>query len=79
MGSGQQAAAEFRKLLNHRGMTQNWILAAIARLQLGRALVQEGDVPKGRSSYKDFLDLWHTADSDAPLLKQAKSEYATLQ
>jgi hypothetical protein len=30
-------------------------------------------------TYKDFLTLWKDADPDAPILKQAKSEYAKLQ
>jgi len=31
------------------------------------------------SAYKDFLTLWKDADSDIPVLKQAKAEYAKLQ
>jgi hypothetical protein len=29
--------------------------------------------------YKDFLTLWKDTDSDIPILKQAKAEYAKLQ
>ena len=28
---------------------------------------------------KDFLRLWNGADPDAPILKEAKAEYAKLQ
>jgi hypothetical protein len=31
------------------------------------------------TAYKDFLTLWKDADSEIPILKQAKSEYAKLQ
>jgi hypothetical protein len=31
------------------------------------------------AAYKDFLTLWKDADSDIPILKEAKAEYAKLQ
>ena len=31
------------------------------------------------AAYKDFLALWKDADSDIPILKEAKAEYAKLQ
>ena len=31
------------------------------------------------AAYKDFLTLWEDADSDIPILKEAKAEYAKLQ
>ncbi len=30
-------------------------------------------------AYKDFLALWRSGDSDMPILRQAKAEYAKLQ
>ena len=38
-----------------------------------------GDTAKAKSAYSDFLTLWKDADSDIPILKQAKAEYAKLQ
>jgi hypothetical protein len=35
--------------------------------------------PKSAPGYQDFLTLWKDADSDIPILKQAKAEYAKLQ
>ncbi|MGO9274899.1 MAG: hypothetical protein ACLQOO_32500 [Terriglobia bacterium] len=32
-----------------------------------------------RATYQDFLTLWKDADSDIPILKQAKAEYDRLQ
>jgi eukaryotic-like serine/threonine-protein kinase len=31
------------------------------------------------AAYEDFLTLWKDADSDIPILKQTKAEYATLK
>ena len=76
---GKEAAAEFQKYLDHRGIALNSPLAALARLQLGRAYVLSGDEARARSAYQDFLALWKDADPDIPIYKQAKAEYAKLQ
>ena len=75
---GAEAAAEFRKILDHRGIVVSDPIGALARLQLGRALVLSGDKAKARIAYQDFLTLWKDADPDIPILKQAKTEYARL-
>ena len=76
---GREAAAEFQKILDHRGIVLNEPIGALAHLQLGRAYGIQGDNAKSRAAYKDFLALWKDADPDIPLLKQAKAEYAKLQ
>jgi serine/threonine protein kinase len=76
---GREAAAEFQKFLDHRGLVANCPLAALAHLQLGRANAMQGDTAKARAAYQDFLTLWKDADPDIPILKQAKTEYARLQ
>jgi len=78
-GQGQQAAAEFQKLIDHRGIVQNFVLGALAHLQLGRAKALSGDKENARKSYQDFLALWKDADPDIPILKEAKAEYAKLE
>ena len=75
---GQEAAVEFQKFVDHRGLIANCPLAALAHLQLGRAYVMAGNTPKAKAVYQDFLTLWKEADPDVPLLKQAKAEYAKL-
>jgi eukaryotic-like serine/threonine-protein kinase len=75
---GVEAAAEFQKILIHRGLVLNEPIGALAHLQLGRAYVLSGDTVKGRASYEQFLGLWKDADPNLPLLKQAKAEYASL-
>jgi eukaryotic-like serine/threonine-protein kinase len=77
--NGIAAAAEFKKLLDHRGVVLNGILGALSRLQLARAEVMMGDMDGGRKQYMDFLTLWKDADPDIPILKQAKVEYGKLQ
>jgi predicted Zn-dependent protease len=72
------AAAEFQKILDHRGIVLNEPIGALAHLQLGRAYALQGDTAMSRAAYLDFLTLWKDADSDIPILKQAKAEYAKL-
>ena len=79
LNQGKEAATEFRKMLDHSGILINSPLGALAQLQLGRALVMNGDSPGGRKAYQDFFALWKDAHPDIPVLKQAKAEYAKLQ
>ncbi len=73
---GNEAAAEFQKILDHPGVVLNAITGALAHLQLGRAYAMAGDEAKARAAYQDFFALWKDADPDIPILKQAKAEYA---
>lgn len=76
---GSEAAAEFQKILDHRGVVLNEPIGALAHLQLGRAFALSGDKTKAKTAYQDFLTLWKDADTDIPILKQARTEYARLQ
>ena len=76
---GKEAAAEFQKVLDQRGIVVNEPIGALARLQLGRAYAMQGDIDKAKVAYQDFLTLWKDADPDIPIYKQAKAEYAKLQ
>ena len=75
----RKAAAEFQKILDHRGIVISDPIGALARLQLGGALALARDKTKAKAAYQDFLTLWKNADSDIPILKQAKAEFAKLQ
>ena len=79
LGRGQEAAVEFRKILDHPGSVLNFLPGAPARLQLARAQVMSGDKAAARKSYQDFLTLWKDADPDIPIYQQAKAEYARLK
>ena len=88
-GDGAAAAAEFQKILGHRGLVANDAVGALAHLYVGRARALEArslrdeaaDRAKAqaRAAYQDFFNLWRDADSDIPILRQAKAEYMKLQ
>jgi DNA-binding winged helix-turn-helix (wHTH) protein/tetratricopeptide (TPR) repeat protein len=74
-GRGTEAAAEFQKVLDHRGIVVSDPIGALARLQFARACGLAGDKGKAKIAYHDFLALWKDADPDIPILKQARMEY----
>jgi serine/threonine protein kinase len=76
---GSEAATEFQKILDHRGIVLNEPIGALAHLQLGRAYAMQGDTAKAKTAYEDFLTLWKDADPDIPILIAAKAEYAKLK
>ena len=76
---GVQAAAEFQKILDHRGFDMLSSFYPLAYLGLARAYALQGDTTKSRTAYQDFFALWKDADPDIPILKDAKSEYAKLK
>jgi serine/threonine protein kinase/tetratricopeptide (TPR) repeat protein len=76
---GGEAAAEFQKILDHRGIVLGGPIGALARLGLARAYAVQGDTTKAKAAYQDFLTLWKDADPDIPILIAAKAEYAKLQ
>jgi serine/threonine protein kinase/tetratricopeptide (TPR) repeat protein len=75
---GKEAAAEYQKIIDNRGVIVNGPIGALAHLGLGRAEALEGDAAKARVSYQDFFALWKDADPDVPILIAAKAEYAKL-
>jgi DNA-binding winged helix-turn-helix (wHTH) protein/tetratricopeptide (TPR) repeat protein len=81
---GRAAAAEFQKYVDHRGLLANFPWGALARLGLARAYaldVANGPAArdKARKAYEDFFTLWKDADTDIPIYRQAKAEYAKMQ
>jgi eukaryotic-like serine/threonine-protein kinase len=77
--NGAAAAAEFQKFLDHPGIVTNFPLGALAHLGLARAYALSADTAKAKSAYQAFFTLWKEADSDIPILNQAKTEYTKLQ
>jgi tetratricopeptide (TPR) repeat protein/predicted Ser/Thr protein kinase len=78
-GRGAEAAAEFGKILSHRGVVRNSPLLPLALLQLARAQALAGDVTAARKSYDEFLEAWKDADAGVPILAAARSERQRLQ
>ena len=72
---GEEAAAEFQKILDHRGVVVNEPIGALAHLGLARAYALQGEKAKLIVAYEDFLALWKGSDPDIPIIRQAKAEY----
>jgi tetratricopeptide (TPR) repeat protein len=73
-----EAAAEFQKILDHRGIVGLDPIGALAHLQLGRVFALSGDKTKAKTAYEAFLALWKDADPAIPILKRARAEYGRL-
>jgi hypothetical protein len=74
-----EAAGEFQRILDHPGIVLMDPMAAMARLQLARALALAGDTAKAKSAYNDLFTLWKDADPDIPVVRKARAEYARLR
>ena len=72
------AAAEFQRIIDHRGWDVLSPLWPLAHVGLARAEVLQGDVARGRTAYESFFQLWKDADVELPTLIEAKKEYQEL-
>ena len=78
LNRASEAAAEFQKILDHRGQGPLSELYPLAHLGLARAAAMAGDAEKSRKEYEEFLKLWKDADAKLPPLTQARQEYDRL-
>ena len=78
LNKGAEAAAEFRKILSHRGWSVRGALYPLAYVGLARGAVLQGDTGKARKAYQDFFALWKDADPDISILIEAKEKYEKL-
>jgi Flp pilus assembly protein TadD len=76
LGRHREAAAEFQKILDHPGIMLNDPMGPLARLQLAKALAASGDRAKSAAVYKELLAIWKAADSNIPLVQDARAEAA---
>jgi tetratricopeptide (TPR) repeat protein len=75
---GPEAAAEFQRVLDHKGA--NWgPLYATSYMGLARGAALAGDMARAKKAYQDFLAVWPDADADIPLLIEARKEYAAFK
>jgi eukaryotic-like serine/threonine-protein kinase len=79
LNKGAEAATEFQKLIDHRGIVSTSVTGPLAHLGLARARVLQNDTAGARTEYQNFLALWKDADPDIPIFKQAQEEYAKLK
>src|SRR5580704_9726231 len=87
---GAEAAAEFQRIIDHPGLVLNCPMGPLTYLGQARAYALQAADPatsptaqedfrnKARVSFQQFFDLWKDADSNIPVLIQAKSEFAKL-
>jgi len=88
-GKAEASSNEFQKLIDHSGIVWNCWTGALAHLGVARANAMQARTSRGAdadaarvralAAYKDFFTLWKDADSNIPILNEAKSEYAKLQ
>jgi eukaryotic-like serine/threonine-protein kinase len=75
----KQVAAEFQKIIDHRGAVKNSHFGALAILQLARAKALAGDRAGALEAYHGFLELWKGADENVHPWRRARAEFAQLQ
>jgi hypothetical protein len=75
---GVEAAAEFEKIIDRRGVSPLSPYCALAPLNLARAHALAGDVAAARKEYETFLEQWSGADPEVTLLAEARREYRRL-
>ncbi len=73
-----EAAAEFQKILDHRGIVGSDPIGVLVYLQIGRMFGLSGEKAKSKAAYEAFFALWEHADVNIPILNKAKAEYAKL-
>jgi tetratricopeptide (TPR) repeat protein len=74
--AGAEAAAEFQKILDHRGWDPASPLWPLAHLGLARAAALSADSDRSRQAYEAFLSLWKDADPELPILAEARKDYS---
>jgi DNA-binding winged helix-turn-helix (wHTH) protein/tetratricopeptide (TPR) repeat protein len=72
------AVADYRLILANQGVDPISPLYSLAHLGLARVLAKQHDKIGSRGEYEKFFDAWKDADTDVPILKQARAEYSRL-
>jgi eukaryotic-like serine/threonine-protein kinase len=86
LSKGAEAAAEFRKIVDHKGANwgATWVhpywgqFYSLSQLGLARSALITHDTATAKKAFQDFFELWKDADPDLPVLQRAKAEYAML-
>ena len=79
LGQALAAAADFQKALDHRGLEPASPYYSLSYLGLARSYAGAGEMDKSLKAYELFLTIWKEADSDIPIYRQAKMEYAQMR
>lgn len=78
-GMLDKAAADYRLILNNPGIQPLWPAYTLTHLRLARVLARQKKTAEARTEYEAFLTAWKDGDSDLPLLREAKQEFASLK
>jgi len=78
LGRGQEAALEFRKILDHKGANFGQVYA-LAQPALARAYALAGNNSASRQTYEEFFALWKNADAGLQVLNRAHAEFVSQQ
>jgi DNA-binding winged helix-turn-helix (wHTH) protein/tetratricopeptide (TPR) repeat protein len=78
LGQGEKAAAEFQRIIDNQSISPLSPYAALAPLNLARALTLAGKRPEALNAYEQFLRRWQGADAEVGLVAKASREYAAL-
>jgi DNA-binding winged helix-turn-helix (wHTH) protein/tetratricopeptide (TPR) repeat protein len=70
----KDAASEFQKILDRRGVSPLSPYCAVAPLNLARAYAGADEVAAARRACETFFEQWHGADSDVRLVAEARRE-----
>jgi DNA-binding winged helix-turn-helix (wHTH) protein/tetratricopeptide (TPR) repeat protein len=87
MGKGAEAAAEFKKIVDHEGTSwgATWIhpnwgqYYALAYLGMARGSALAGETAQAKKAFDAFFALWKDADRGVPLLREANVEEKKLK
>jgi hypothetical protein len=75
----RNAIASFQDATRLKGVAYNTGSPyALSFLGLGRAYTLAGDKASAKKAYDTFFTEWKNADSDLPVIAEAKKEYAQL-
>ena len=75
---GPEAAEEFQKLIDHRGIVAADPVGSLAHLQLARSYTMQGDSAKAKSQYQAFFSVFKDADPGVPIVRDTQAEYGRL-
>jgi len=74
LNRGAEAAVEFQKIIDRRGVVVSDPVGALARYQLVRAYAMGGDAQKAKSALDAVRALWKDGDGDLPPIREARSQ-----
>jgi eukaryotic-like serine/threonine-protein kinase len=77
-GSAKDAAAQFQKLIDNRGVAIS-VYWPLAHLGLATAYALGGATEKALEMYRTFFTLWKDADPGLRVMQQARAEYEKLR